>query len=220
MNIQLITTVAEIKAMAQHHESKTGYLELIAGPMYSGKTSKILELYKQYTFCGIKCLVINYADDTRYSITKLVNHDKLEIPCKQTLLLNALVNLAGENMEDSNEDIITEFEEAQVILINEGQFFEDIVGWVKTAVEKYHKVVHICGLDGDFKRNQFGNWLDLLPFCDKFEKIHSFCSHCKQRSAIFSHRLSPETAQKVIGTEIYIPLCRACYVFMNKEIIG
>ena len=60
MNIQLITTVAEIKAMAQHHESKTGYLELIAGPMYSGKTSKILELYKQYTFCGIKCLVINW----------------------------------------------------------------------------------------------------------------------------------------------------------------
>ena len=60
-----------------------GYLELIIGPMYSGKTSKLLELYKQFTFCGIKTLVINYSEDKRYSETELSTHDKIMIPCKQ-----------------------------------------------------------------------------------------------------------------------------------------
>lgn len=215
MDIHLITTVAEIRTMTHQQENKTGYLELIAGPMYSGKTSKILELYKQYIFCGINCFVINYSDDNRYSTSQLVSHDKKEIPCNKALNLTDLVDLSGEQ-PTGTEYNLKEFKDAKVILINEGQFFEDIVVWVKISVEKYHKVVYICGLDGDFKRNHFGNWLDLLPFCDKFEKLHSFCSHCKQRAAIFSHRLSHETAQKVIGSDIYVPLCRGCYISMNK----
>jgi thymidine kinase len=215
MDIHLITTVSEIRTMAHQQENKTGYLELIAGPMYSGKTSKILELYKQYNFCGINCFVINYSDDNRYSTSQLVSHDKKEIPCNKALNLTELVDLTGDQPAGTEYNL-KEFNNAQVILINEGQFFEDIVDWVKISVEKYHKVVYICGLDGDFKRNHFGNWLDLLPFCDKFEKLHSFCSHCKQRAAIFSHRLSHETAQKVIGTDIYVPLCRGCYISMNE----
>lgn len=178
-----------------------GYLELIIGPMYSGKTSKLLDLYKQFTFCDIKTMVINYDEDTRYSTTQLSSHDKIMIPCKQANLLN-------EDIPVTNEEFI----EAQVILINEGQFFKDIVEWTKIAVEKYNKSVYICGLDGDFKRQSFGNWLDLIPFCDKVTKLHSYCNLCKKNAAIFSHRLTNETAQKIIGSSNYIPLCRSCYV--------
>ena len=185
--------------------ASTGYLELIIGPMYSGKTSKLLELYKQFTFCGIKTLVINYDEDTRYSDTQLSSHDKIMIPCKQ----------ANSLTRDITSTDAT-FLEAQVILINEGQFFKDIVEWTKTAVEKYNKSVYICGLDGDFKRNSFGQWLDLLPFCDKVTKLHSYCSLCKKNPAIFSHRLTGETAQKIIGSDNYVPLCRSCYVKSNQ----
>ena len=104
-----------------------------------------------------------------------------------------------------------EFASASIILINEGQFFNDIVQWVTIAVEDHKKTVYVCGLDGDFKRNRFGDWLNLLPMCDKITKLHSFCSMCKRRPAIFSHRMSEETTQKLIGSECYVPLCRSCY---------
>ena len=98
------------------------------------------------------------------------------------------------------------------IFINEGQFFEDIVEWTTTAVEKYNKSVYICGLDGDFNREKFGTWLNLIPLCDKVTKLNSYCSLCKKKPAIFSHRITNEKEQKVIGSDNYIPLCRACYL--------
>jgi len=189
-----------------------GYLELIIGPMYSGKTSKLLELYKQFTFCGINTMVINYHADTRYSDTHLSTHDKTMIPCKQAHTLHGdIADLNNPNyIQETDQQI--EFINAQVILINEGQFFEDIVSWTKCATEVYKKSVYICGLDGDFKREKFGSWLDLIPLCDKVSKLHSYCSHCKKKPAIFSHRLSKEKEQIMIGSDCYVPLCRGCYL--------
>jgi thymidine kinase len=191
-----------------------GYLELIIGPMYSGKTSKLLELYKQFTFCGIKTLVINYSEDTRYSSTELSSHDKIMIPCKQAYdLFDDICNF-NNNLEEKRK--YKDFYDSQVILINEGQFFSDIQDWTKCAVEKHGKSVYICGLDGDFQRQPFGKWLDLIPLCDKVTKLQSYCSQCKMKPALFSHRLSKEKTQKVIGSDSYIPLCRLCYLQLNN----
>ena len=195
----------------------TGYLELIAGPMFSGKTSLLLQLHKQFSFCNIPMLVINYAEDTRYSTQLMSSHDKVMIPCT---LATALLDVADLRpglgpafaMATSNATFNAAFNAAQVILINEGQFFKDIVEWTKLAVEQYNKRVYICGLDGDFQRERFGRWLELIPFCDKFTKLHSFCSICKVKPAIFSRRLGAETAQKMIGADNYLPLCRGCYL--------
>ena len=193
-----------------------GYLELIIGPMYSGKTSKLLELYKQFTFCGIKTLVINYSEDKRYSETELSTHDKIMIPCKQAYdLFDDICSFNDEDEEEKNK--FKDFYESQVILINEGQFFSDIEEWVKPAIDKYGKSVFICGLDSDFQRKPFGKWLDLIPLCDKVTKLHSYCSQCKMKPAIFTHRLSSEKEQKVIGSDAYIPVCRACYLKLNKS---
>ena len=105
--------------------------------------------------------------------------------------------------------------DSQVILINEGQFFRDIVPWVTIAVEKYHKNVYICGLNSDFKRNKFGNWLDLELISDNVVMLHSFCSHCKKKPALFSHRLTQENDVELIGSDCYIPVCRKCYNVLN-----
>ena len=194
-----------------------GYLELIIGPMYSGKTSSLLELYRQFTFRGIKTLVVNYSEDTRYSETELSTHDKIMIPCKQA---NDLFDdiCSFDNQDENKINKFKDFYNSSVILINEGQFFSDIEDWVKCAVEKYGKRVYVCGLDSDFNREPFGTLLKLVPLCDKITKLQSHCSHCKIKPAIFSHRLTNEKQQKIIGSDSYVPLCRACYLQINSKI--
>jgi len=183
-----------------------GYLEIIKGPMFSGKTTRLMEIYKKYSFCDINTMVINYEKDTRYSNDLLSSHDKVMIPCLKALTLNTLYNVhdkTGKNVDD--------FMNAKIILINEGQFFPDIVEWVSIVVEKYHKNVYICGLNSDFKRDKFGNWLDLETISDNVVMLQSFCSKCKKRPAIFSHRLTNENDLELIGSDCYIPVCRKCY---------
>jgi len=193
--------------------TNTGYLGLYIGPMYSGKTSKLIELYKQFSFCGVNTITINYAEDTRYSTNMLSTHDMNMIPC---IMASSLCEVS--DIIDNKPNITKEFMDAKIILINEGQFFKDIVEWVTKAVCEYNKCVYICGLDGDFKRQLFGNWLDLIPLCDTVEKLHSFCNGCKKREALFSHRISSEKEQKVIGAASkYVPLCRKCYDYETSE---
>ncbi len=172
-----------------------GYLELILGPMYSGKTTRLIEHYRAYKYIGKNIVVINYSLDTRYSDTMLSSHDRCEIPC-------AFAN-------NLNKDL---WLNADVVLINEGQFFSDLVPAVQEMVETYGKTVHICGLDGDFQRQRFGTILDLIPLCDKVEKLTAFCGICRNGTpAIFSRRVSNESEQVVIGSDNYVPVCRKCY---------
>ncbi len=175
----------------------TGYLELILGPMYSGKTTELIKHYRAYKYIGKNIVVINYSLDTRYSNTMLSSHDQCEIQC---IFVHDL----------SNKNL---WMDADVVLINEGQFFADLVPVVRSMVETYGKTVHICGLDGDFRRERFGSILDLIPLCDKVTKLSALCGECKDGTpAIFSHRVSHEQTQVIIGSSNYIPLCRKCYI--------
>lgn len=172
-----------------------GYLELILGPMFSGKTTRLIQHYKAYKFIEKRVVVINYSLDTRYSETSLSSHDRIEIPCIFTTTLSDETMWMG----------------ADVILINEGQFFDDLVPAVVKMVDVYKKQVHICGLDGDFRQQRFGTLLDLIPYSDKVEKLTAFCGICRDGTpAIFSHRVSNETNQVVIGSDNYMPVCRGC----------
>ena len=178
--------------------NNVGYLEIIIGCMYSGKTTRLLELYNMYGFCDIQCCVINYNKDQRYHSTKLSTHDSRMIDSINT-------NLLG--------DVIDQYlDQFEVFLINEGQFFEDLYEVVSRLVDKHHKKVYVCGLDGDFKRNKFGQILDLVPICDKITKQYAICSKCRDGTkACFSMRLTHETEQICIGSDNYIPVCRECY---------
>ena len=177
----------------------TGYLELALGPMFASKTSWLIGIYKQYAVYTKKILVVNYYADKRYSETELSTHDKVTIPCVQT---DKLYNLT------INHDT------TDIILINEGQFFDDIVPWVKNMVDHHNKQIYICGLDGDFKRQKFGDLIELIPFCDKITKLTALCGSCKDGTkAIFTHRTVKSCEQVLIGEkDSYIPVCRSCYL--------
>jgi thymidine kinase len=193
-------------------QQSTASLELFLGPMYSGKTSKLLEIYKQCSFCNIPVAVINHCADTRYHESMLSTHDKVMIPCIQTQKISDIWNNIDINQTfTNNASKHIKLRTAEVILINEGQFFEDLYSCVNDMLcEK--KKVYVAGLDGDFERNRFGQILDLIPICDSVTKFKSLCSICKNGApGIFSLRLTKEKQQTLIGSDNYIPVCRNCY---------
>jgi thymidine kinase len=188
--------------------------------MYSGKTSRLVEVYKQCKFCNIPVAVINHSIDDRYDEELLSTHDQIKIPCIKTEKLFDIWShdiQLEENIEKTSR-VGDKFKVAtsSVILINEGQFFPDLFEFVNELL-KAEKKVYVCGLDGDFERKKFGTILDLIPFCDKVSKLTSLCSLCKDGTpGIFSMRLTKETSQTLVGSDNYIPVCRKCYT-TNKS---
>jgi thymidine kinase len=196
-------------------QPESAYLEIILGSMYSGKTSRLVEIYKQCKFCNISVVVINHSVDTRYDDELLSTHDKVKIPCIKTETLFDIYPY-DLNLEEGVQNIprVTDkfkIVASEVILINEGQFFPDLEEFVKNLLAN-DKKVYVCGLDGDFERKKFGQILNLIPLCDKVTKLTSLCSICKNGApGIFSKRITLETEQTVVGSDNYIPVCRKCY---------
>jgi len=188
-----------LKVEEMMHSKETGFLKIILGPMFSGKTTELLNIYRLYGLCNISCFVVNHSEDIRYHETLLSSHDKVMVPCYST-------NQIGDILKD---DIL---KENQVFLINEGQFFKGLYDSVKSLVEIHKKWVYVCGLDGDFQRNKFGEILDLVPLADEITKKKALCMGCKDGSwGAFTQRISQEKEQKVVGSENYRAVCRKCF---------
>lgn len=172
--------------------------------MFSGKTTHLIQTYYKSIEEGKTPVAINYSGDQRYHATKLSSHDKVMIDCVSTTTL----------AEVWASEVTLEIHLADVILINEAQFFPDIVPIAMSMVEEFGKEVYIYGLDGDYLRRNFGQFTALLPLADDIMKLYAKC-HCCGKKARFTHRLTGETEQVLIGTDNYIPLCRTCYRRMN-----
>ena len=208
LSVSVSASASESESATLSDKSKKkGYLELILGPMFSGKTSTLKKIYDQCMYCSIPVMVINYSGDKRYSSGDVMStHDKIMIPC-------IMANTITEILDDHSEKVSN----AEVILINEGQFFSDIQR-VIPLVEDLHKRVYICGLDGDFQKNKIGSLFDLIPYCDNICKLKSLCSECRDGTpGLFSYRITNEVDQVVIGVDNYKPLCRVCYRRLTIE---
>ena len=182
------------------NNNNDGYLELIIGPMFSGKTSRLIEIYNKFS-TNFSVLVLNHCLDNRYHESHLSTHNKKMIPCIQLDSLLKILN--NDNYKNS-----------KIILINEGQFFNDLKDVVLEMVEKDKKTVYVCGLDSDFKRNNFGYILDLIPYSDNIVKLKALCKNgdCN-KDALFSYRKNNTSKNQIlVGSDEYIPLCRNCYI--------
>jgi len=179
-----------------------GYLKVILGSMFAGKTTELIKEYRRFEACGFQCLFINHNIDKRYGSgeNETTTHDKI--------MINS-INV-GDNLFDffKKKGSLRRYD---VILINEGQFFKDLYKFVDYIVNSLHKKVYVCGLDGDFKRKKIGSILDIIPLCDDVIKLKAICSNCKNNDGIFTYRLTDEKKQIVVGAKNYSVLCRKCY---------
>lgn len=179
-----------------------GYLELIVGPMFAGKTSTLLGIIHRYNVIGYKCLAVTHSSDTRYSDTAvLMSHNKEQLPAYATDVLTAV----REHPDYAN---------SQVIAIEEAHFFEDLYDFVYNAVENDKKNVIVVGLNGDYLRRPIGQLSLLYPLADSIHKIDALCTYCPQpTNAIFTkHRVAVtvKTDSQILvgGANIYEAVCR------------
>lgn len=184
----------------------TESITLIYGPMFSGKTTKLIELYKETIAKNKNCVAINYELDTRYGKNKIISHDGLAIDCY------SITNLDEFIKNSATKDVITN---TDYIFINEAQFFETIHESVLYLSETLKKNVVLCGLDLDYKRERFGTMMELLVKATQVFKMTGKCVKCSGASC-YSHRIVNSYFQILIGTSQYIPLCETCYIRENK----
>jgi thymidine kinase len=186
------------------YKLETGYLKIILGSMFAGKTTELIKEYNKHVSCGFKCCIINHVIDDRYGTdnTKMANHNNKIVECKSCYKLSELLGADYQN------DIVKKYD---VFLINEGQFFDDLYDCVDVIVNKAIKKVYVCGLDGDYKRKKFGSILDIIPLCDDIVKLKGICKECVFKESIFTNRITNEKEQTLISSNNYTSLCRKCY---------
>jgi thymidine kinase len=192
------------------HNYPDGFLELFVGPMFSGKTEMLINMYRKYMICNINVMVINHSSDNRkYSIDRLSSHNNDSINCYYVNSLDCIIK---------DTVMCEKYYSSQIIMINEGQFFDDIYNNVMFMLND-GKIIYVSGLDCDYKQKQFENIIKLIPICDNYKKLTSICSRCKNGTiGIFSHRICKDNTSRILigDTDSYMTLCRKCYVYLNN----
>jgi thymidine kinase len=173
--------------------------------MFSGKTTKLIELYKETLTKNKNCIAINYELDTRYGKNKIISHDGLAIDCY------SITNLDDFIKNSHTKEVIAN---ADYIFINEAQFFTNIDRVVLHLHNVLKKDVILCGIDLDYKREKFGSMMNLVPSATKVYALKGVCKLCAGASQ-FSHRTVANSLQILIGYSQYIPLCEKCYISEN-----
>jgi thymidine kinase len=189
-------------------------LELLVGPMFAGKSSAIQSIIRRHQSLGWKVCVITHSMDTRYTNEPMiVNHDKQMLPAIATNTLMPLL----ESMEYKN---------SRLVVVEESQFFSDLVPFIQHVVDIAEKHAVVVGLDGDAERRPFGRVLDLVPFADRVTKLTAMCKRCHNATPAiftFAHDIKAEASAHAgipcIGAdEQYIPLCRKHYLLARNPV--
>ncbi|XP_037619938.1 thymidine kinase, cytosolic [Sebastes umbrosus] len=180
-----------------------GQIQVIFGPMFSGKSTELMRRVRRFQIAQYKCLVIKYAKDTRYSDTGVVTHDKYTMEAVPANCLGDIRPLALE---------------VCVIGIDEGQFFPDTVEFCE-EMANLGKTIIVAALDGTFQRKAFGNILNLVPLAESVVKLNAVCMQCYKEAA-YTKRIGAEKEVEVIGgADKYQAVCRRCYggLVVDKE---
>ena len=182
-----------------NEQTSFGYLEVICGSMFSGKTEELLRRLKRAKIAKLNVAVFKPEIDVRYNEKKIVSHNS-----------NYIESVSVKN----SSDIIKLSTEAQVVGIDEVQFFNNDILSVCNKLANKGKRVVVSGLDMDFNGEPFGVMPLILSVAEKVTKLHAICSDCGE-IANYSFRISKSHSLIHLGEkDKYKPLCRAC--FFNK----
>jgi thymidine kinase len=184
-----------------HNVQQLGWIEVICGSMFSGKTEELIRRLKRAEFAKQKTLIFKPINDVRYSENKVVSHDSneiLSIPIK------------------SSKQIVQLSKDVDVVALDEAQFFDDGIVNVCNELANSGKRVIIAGLDMDYKGNPFGPMPNLMAIAEFVTKVHAICTKTGNL-ANYSHRISKSKDLVLLGErEEYEPLSRLAF----KEILN
>ncbi|EGR34057.1 thymidine kinase, putative, partial [Ichthyophthirius multifiliis] len=187
-----------------------GQIQLIYGPMFSGKTSELLRIVKRYSYAKKKCLVVNYIKDNRYTeSTSICTHDKITLDNNNSYIQTQKCLKLQEIME--------KYEMFDVIAIDEGQFFQDIDEKCDFFANN-GKIVLVAALDATFQRKPFNNILNLVCISESVTKLTAVCVSCGGNASFTKRKIKCDQIELIGSSEIYEPVCRTC--FYNNEYDG
>jgi thymidine kinase len=182
-----------------------GKLEIIMGPMFSGKSTELIRRIRLLKKINKNVLVLKPIIDTRYITDKITSHNFETADCRVIARLDEIT--------------IEEIKTYDTVIVDEGQFFPDLKLTISKWVDNYPINIIVGGLDGDFQRKPIGEILDIIPLADKCTKLASLCNLCQDGSeGCFTFRLVNSTDKVLVGgSESYIPLCRKHYIEQSKK---
>jgi len=173
-----------------------GWIEVVCGSMFSGKTEELIRRLKRAEFASQKILLVKPQIDDRYHKKNVVSHQGTSF--EAVTVKNAI-------------EILDIWKKEKIVAIDEAQFFDDGLVDICNELAKKGVRVIIAGLDMDFKGVPFGPMPQLLSIAEYVTKVHAICVSCGNL-AQFSHRTVEDKEQVLVGAvEEYKPLCRACY---------
>ncbi len=180
----------------QEHSVRRGRIEVICGSMFSGKTEELIRRLRRARIARQNVEIYKPALDTRYSEADVVSHDATSIASTPVDAAASILLLAAE---------------ADVVGIDEAQFFDQGLVEVCTALANQGKRVIIAGLDMDFQGQPFGPMPALCAVAEDVTKVHAICVKCGDLAYV-SHRIVADERRVLLGEkDEYEPLCRACY---------
>ena len=179
---------------------RSGWIEVICGSMFSGKTEELIRRLKRAKIANQKVEIFKPKVDTRYDDAAVVSHDA-----------NSILSTPVTN----SSKILELVEGVNVVGVDEVQFFDmEITDVCQTLALKGIRVI-VAGLDMDYLGNPFGPMPNLLSVAEYITKVHAICQHCGNL-ATHSYRLVAEKEQVVVGEkDTYEPRCRTCYHMGN-----
>jgi thymidine kinase len=176
-------------------------LDILLGPMFAGKSSRIADIVSRYEALGSRVLLIKHADDIQRYGEEHTTHNNRRTNC-----------LCVQSFDEISEELLNQ---ANIIIVDEAQFFTGLVVFCEYVVDTLGKKLYLVGLDGDSNRRPFGELLQCIPLADRVEKLHAFCRRCANGTpAIFTYRkYGPDDQQVIVGgSDMYEPLCRECFM--------
>lgn len=182
---------------------RRGWIEVICGSMFSGKTEELIRRLKRVKIANLKVEIFKPSIDIRYDETKIVSHDENKIMSTPI---------------DNSRSILMYAQDVDVVGIDEAQFFDDQIGPVCEQLALKGMRVIVAGLDMDFKGRPFGQMPNLLAIADYITKLHAICVVCGNIANV-SYRKIPTESQVLLGEkDIYEPRCRICAQLGDKAV--
>jgi thymidine kinase len=179
-----------------NHTEQFGWIEVICGSMFSGKTEELIRRLKRAQFARQKVEIFKPQIDTRYDEENVVSHDENQIRSTPVPVAGNIPLLADD---------------CDVVGIDEAQFFDDEIVHVCNDLANRGVRVIVAGLDMDFKGNPFGPMPNLMATAEYVTKVHAVCTRTGNL-AQYSFRKSPNDKLVLLGeTEEYEPLSRGAY---------